>query len=346
MAISLKHIAKEADVSIMTASKILNLNESDRFRPETVKRVEAAALRLGYSPNRSAQVMRSQRSGIIGLVTVNYDDNAGQLENHPVQPFLTGLSHELGMNNQHVAMVNWTEFEPQSAGDLPLALRQRFFDGLVVHFGLSRQAHALLQEFDIPLLYWDSGINEPYNCLMRDEYRAASELIEHMYAYGYRNIAYYVGRLKQTVPDSPHTHFSAQSRINAYQDVVSRHGEEPIVLDGLDPTHLAHEIARSKADAMVISGTHSPAFYMAANQLALQGRPMPFACCDVEARSRFTQSIAGMSYDRFETGRIAARMLQSAIKSSQHKIPSQEIAAPFVWGSSLQSPLHEPGFTS
>lgn len=323
----------------MTASKILNLNEGDRFRPETQVRVREAAQRLGYAPNRSAQVMRSQRSGIIGFVSVNFDKTRGVLENHPVQPFLTGMSHELGHKNQHVAIVELTELEPMVSGDLPMALRQRFFDGLVVHFGLSKRARGFLDEFDIPILYWDSGLDEPYNCLIRDEYRATGELTEHMFDLGYQNIVYYVGCLNRSGTSEPCEHFSAKCRVSAFSEVLTRHGKEPILIDGFDdPDQLAEKFQAAGADAIVLGGMPPSAFNLAMTRLAAKGINISYASCDVEARSRFSQGVTGMSYDRYEAGRIAVRMLQSAIESRQHKIPSQQIAAPFVRGSSLAAP--------
>ena len=55
-------VAREAGVSISTASKALN--GTGAISPDTIKRVEQAAKRLGYSPNRAAQLLAGKNKSI------------------------------------------------------------------------------------------------------------------------------------------------------------------------------------------------------------------------------------------------------------------------------------------
>lgn len=82
---NLKDVAREAHVHATTASSVLNdASGNSRFSQETRRRVEAAALRLGYVRNRAARSLRARRSQAVGLV-------AGNLQN----PFCALLSLEL-----------------------------------------------------------------------------------------------------------------------------------------------------------------------------------------------------------------------------------------------------------
>lgn len=63
---TLKDIAKEAKVSLATASYVLNGTRT--FSPETMQRVHEAAERLGYMPNRIARTLRSGRSETLALL--------------------------------------------------------------------------------------------------------------------------------------------------------------------------------------------------------------------------------------------------------------------------------------
>jgi DNA-binding LacI/PurR family transcriptional regulator len=59
MAITLKDVAKAANVSITTASLILNQKaEAIRFSEETIQKVREVSLSLGYVPNMSARKLR------------------------------------------------------------------------------------------------------------------------------------------------------------------------------------------------------------------------------------------------------------------------------------------------
>ncbi|SFL34640.1 LacI family DNA-binding transcriptional regulator [Pelosinus propionicus] len=68
MAVTLKSIAKAANVSITTASLILNQKEGAiRFSADTIRRVREASLSLGYIPNMSARNLRQSESGNTSL---------------------------------------------------------------------------------------------------------------------------------------------------------------------------------------------------------------------------------------------------------------------------------------
>lgn len=64
---TIKDIAKLAKVSVATVSFVLN-NLDYKITPETKERVLQAAKELHYQPNAIAQSLRTNRSGIIGLI--------------------------------------------------------------------------------------------------------------------------------------------------------------------------------------------------------------------------------------------------------------------------------------
>jgi DNA-binding LacI/PurR family transcriptional regulator len=61
-------VAKQAQVSIATVSKVLNRAEGARVGVETRERVLRVAAEMGYQPNRMARSMVSGRSNTIGLM--------------------------------------------------------------------------------------------------------------------------------------------------------------------------------------------------------------------------------------------------------------------------------------
>jgi len=63
MAVTIKNVAKAANVSIATASLILNQKEGAiRFSEATIQRVKEKALELGYVPNMSARKLRQNEN--------------------------------------------------------------------------------------------------------------------------------------------------------------------------------------------------------------------------------------------------------------------------------------------
>lgn len=63
---TLRRVAELAGVSIKTASRALG--GEGPVSPATRKRVESAALRVGYVANRAARTMRTGRTGLFGLI--------------------------------------------------------------------------------------------------------------------------------------------------------------------------------------------------------------------------------------------------------------------------------------
>ncbi len=66
--IGIKDVAVAAGVSVTTVSHVLNDVPYARVSPETRHKVRSAAEQLGYGPNRLAQALRTQRTGMVGLV--------------------------------------------------------------------------------------------------------------------------------------------------------------------------------------------------------------------------------------------------------------------------------------
>ena len=67
--IGIKDVAVAAGVSVTTVSHVLNEVAYARVSPETLDKVRSAAEELGYGPNRLAQALRTQRTGMLGLVS-------------------------------------------------------------------------------------------------------------------------------------------------------------------------------------------------------------------------------------------------------------------------------------
>ena len=67
MTASLRQVAAEADVSQATASRVLSGNGAELFAPETRRRIEEVASRLGYRPNHTARALATGRTGLMTL---------------------------------------------------------------------------------------------------------------------------------------------------------------------------------------------------------------------------------------------------------------------------------------
>jgi DNA-binding LacI/PurR family transcriptional regulator len=78
VAVTIRDVAREAQVSVATVSRALS--SPDLVRPATRDRVLTAAAQLGYQPNRAARGLITGRTGNLGIVVPDLNN-----------PFFTGL---------------------------------------------------------------------------------------------------------------------------------------------------------------------------------------------------------------------------------------------------------------
>lgn len=71
---TLSDVAREAGVSLATASRAINGSADRSVRPELAERVLAAAARLNYAPDATAQAMARGRTTTLGLVVHDITD--------------------------------------------------------------------------------------------------------------------------------------------------------------------------------------------------------------------------------------------------------------------------------
>ena len=71
MKVRLSEIAKQANVSVSTVSRILSGDTSRRASAETVERVLEAARTLGWVDNRAESIRRTQKLLRIGIIFIS-----------------------------------------------------------------------------------------------------------------------------------------------------------------------------------------------------------------------------------------------------------------------------------
>ncbi|MPZ85608.1 MAG: LacI family DNA-binding transcriptional regulator [Actinophytocola sp.] len=81
MRVTLKDIADEAGVSMMTVSNVINGNRA-RVSPETIERVQRIVAERGYVPSASARSLTARSSRLIGLLVPAADEDSLTLSPH------------------------------------------------------------------------------------------------------------------------------------------------------------------------------------------------------------------------------------------------------------------------
>lgn len=207
--VTLKDVAKAANVSITTASRAL----ADYWdvSAETKARVQEVARRLGYTPNLIAQSLVRKETTFLGAYV---DDDGIPLAEQPFfLPVICGVRDRAAELGQHVLLLA----KPQDRESLATAVKGAHVGGLVV-MGLTEDHPDLceLAELDIPTVTIDIAPIGPRMMMVTSDNAAQSEAVtDHLIQQGCRRILFLGGKPNTTVH---------QSREQGYLAALRRHG--------------------------------------------------------------------------------------------------------------------------
>jgi len=211
--VKLKHIAERAGVSIMTVSKALR--DKKDISAATRARIHKIAEELGYVPDLSAQLMRSGKSRLFGLII--------SAATNPIYArivmALEERSHDLGYDLIFAHSLNQTSREESCIR----RLLTRRVDGLFITpvYRLSPVAPAYeeIKRMGVPtVILGHRGLFcSGFANVETDDIAASYAVTKHLIDLGHKRIAYFTGP-----PVSP----SAQERYEGYRRALREAGLE------------------------------------------------------------------------------------------------------------------------
>jgi len=179
-------VARAAEVSIATVSKVLNAAGS--FVPiseETRNKVMAAARSLNYQPDFLARSLRSRRTKTIGLVVANV--------RHPYFSEIIGGVDQAVQEAGYVSILSSAEDNPQRERLCINLFQQKRVDGIILAgetMCLEDQAVLTLVEQNIPVVLVARELDdERVSQVVLDNVKGGRLATEHLLSLGHRRIA-------------------------------------------------------------------------------------------------------------------------------------------------------------
>jgi LacI family transcriptional regulator len=178
---TIRDVAKQAGVSTMTVSRVLN--NSGYISHETRERVERTVAELGYVRNALASSLRFKQTKTIALVLTDITN-----------PFFTtiarGVEDTASENNFHVIFCNTDESVEEEAEHLN-ALLQKQVDGvLLVPACNSGESVRFAQERKTPVVVLDRHLSDiKVDTVRCDSRQGAYQLVKHLLNLGHERIA-------------------------------------------------------------------------------------------------------------------------------------------------------------
>lgn len=216
---NLADIARAAGVSPMTVSRVLNGRGG--ASAETVLRIQQLADEMDYRPNALARGLKSNRSGIVGVVVPD-------IANPFFPEIIRGIESVATTSGFNLLLCNVIE-SPDREGDLIRILESQRVDGIILCSArlpdpalakaLSRHKAAVLV---------NRSIDPAVAGSITIDYRAgAADAVTHLWDLGRRRIGIVGGPLAST---------GATERLEGINAAFARLGAEPIAMVRCPPT--------------------------------------------------------------------------------------------------------------
>ncbi len=209
MAVTIKDVSKDADVSIKTVSRVIN-NEAN-VAEATKKKVLASVKKLGFKPNKSAQSLRSKKSYMLALLY----DNPNKSYLADVQSGIFNACKNTGYN----LVIQECDYKSSKLKTDIIEFVENFkIDGLIVTPPLSDMEDFLeeLEENQIDYsVIAPSTMNPESLYVSSNDYEAAYTLTSEIIKHGHKDIGFIKGHPK---------HSASHLRFNGYLDAIKNHG--------------------------------------------------------------------------------------------------------------------------
>lgn len=205
MSVTIKDVARAAQVSVATVSR--TLNGHGNVAEDVRRRVLAVANDLRYTPHAAARSLSSRRTHTLGVVL---PDLHGEFFSELVRGVdLVAREHRLHL------LVSSYHGRPDEQVSALRAMRGRV-DGLLVMSPYVEAQTSIVDELasSLPMVLINTQHASPeVLSLSVDNHGGAQTMVEHLVASGHRRIAFIAG---------PEDNFDAHERLRGYREALAR----------------------------------------------------------------------------------------------------------------------------
>lgn len=317
MRVTIRDVAREAQVSVATVSRVLN--ESGPVSAETRERVREVAGRLRYSPSLAARSLITRRTGSLGVLLPDlYGDFFSEV--------IRGIDQTAQLRGFHLLVSSSHNARSEIEASLR-AMRGRV-DGLIV-MSPEIDAHTLVTNLPahLPVVLLDCWVEgRDFDSVNIDNFGGAYAMVRHLAALGHRRIA--------SITGASGNHDAAE-RLRGYRAALADAG-----LEGSAEWEVAGDFTESggfhAVQALLARGAPPTAIFAANDSMALgalsalreAGLQVPediaLAGFDDIPIARYAHpALSSVHVDISELGARAAAMLLHAVSDQNQHVRRQ-----------------------
>lgn len=302
--ITLRDVARLADVSIGTASRVLNRNST--VSQEVRRRVEQAIAELRYEPDLVAQSMRRGQTHTIGVIVRDISIPALAGFVRAVQESAHGAGYTV--------LITCSEDQKDRELGLLQLLAQRRVDGLIMTTSSERDRdlQAAREALDLPIVMLDREVEDEVDAVVIDHRSGLRKALDHLKGLGHQRIGMITGGMAV---------YPGRERLEGYKEWSAKYGHP------IDP-----ELVRARSfddgsaylEASALLDLPRPPTAIIVGGIAMlagtlracitRGLRIPqdisiIAAADSDLASLHTPPITIIRWDYAELGRTCARLL-------------------------------------
>lgn len=206
MTVTIYDVAREANVSMATVSRVVNGNQN--VKPTTRKKVLEVIERLEYRPNAVARGLASKKTTSVGVIIPDISNNLNA-------ELARGIEDIATMYRYNIILANSDQNEDKELSLLDTMLGKQV-DGIVM---MSEEVTETLQRAveacPVPIVLAGSiSSTEKVASVNIDYYKAALEAVQMLVDNGHTRIAFVSGPLQYTV--------NGERKLAAYKDTLQK----------------------------------------------------------------------------------------------------------------------------
>ena len=218
---TLKDIAKEANVSVSTVSRVINGNVANAASEEVQDRIWRIARTGGYVPNRSAQALKIGAPGITKRNSIGciYARSADAL-NDAFFSALTRSMEQEAIKAGYFVKYAFTAFDINNPSTLQQILSNEV-DGVAVLGRCNADTLKFLKNHFCKVVYTGlNALDADYDQVICDGNAVATDAMEHLISHGHTRIGY-IGETKNEIRYEAYCNTLKKHRIPFDKNIVT-----------------------------------------------------------------------------------------------------------------------------
>ena len=243
--VTIKDIAREAEVSIASVSRVLN--NVGRVSNGTRARIRSIAERLRYVPHEGARSLIRNRTATVGMVLPD-------LHGEFFSELLRGADSAVRALGMHL-LVSTSHGDPDEALAAISSMRGRVDGILLMSPYVDSSFAARHLSGDLPVVLLNAPTGSGQLLVSIDDYAGAVAMVRHLAAAGPTRIAHIAG---------PVCNIDAAERLRGYHDALGREADPELIFQG----DFSIEAGRAAALAFAALSPRPDAIFAANDMMA------------------------------------------------------------------------------